>query len=57
MFGILYDQDIIRDFLVVSITVIVPFAPAPFASYSKEYMVVIVIRLYLFVLIWIILIE
>ena len=57
LFGILYGQDIIRDFLVVLITVLVPFAPAPFSYYSKEYMVALVIRLYLFVLIWIILVK
>ena len=57
LFGILNDQVIIRDFLVVSIPVLVPFAPAPFAYYSKEYMVALVIRLYLFVLIWTILIK
>ena len=57
LFGILNDQVIIRDFLVVSIPVLVPFAPAPFAYYSKEYMVALVIRPYLFVLIWTILVK
>ena len=49
LYGILYDLDIIRDFLLVVNYGFCAIRPAPFYYYSKEYLVVLAIRLYSFV--------